>query len=209
MYTPAPFVQAEREALFRLMEEYSFAILISRGAEANVTSHLPLVLDRKAGPHGTLYGHIARPNEHRHQEGTPTSAIFSGPHAYISPRWYREPGTVPTWNYLAVHAHGQFEIIHDREVILETLQRMAHIYEPGNDGWRFDPDDSAVAGLLEGIVAFRLPIDRLEGKWKLNQNHLPERRRRVIDALRLSTGVYDRAIADLMERELESDQADD
>ena len=32
--------------------------------------------------------------------------VFSGPHAYVSPRWYEDEERVPTWNYAAVHAYG-------------------------------------------------------------------------------------------------------
>ena len=50
-------------------------------------------------------------------------AVFSGPHAYVSPSWYEEAGTVPTWNYVAVHAYGTFHLVEDRDGLLDILRR--------------------------------------------------------------------------------------
>jgi transcriptional regulator len=56
-----------------------------------------------------------------------------------------------------------------------------------------------VAGLARQIVAFRIPIERLEGKWKLNQNQPAERRERVIKILAGREGD-EAEIAKLMQR---------
>lgn len=68
------------------------------------------------------------------------SAAFSGPHAYVSPTWYQAEGTVPTWNYVAVHACGVCELVEDPDAVLRLLADMVAVYESGMPTpWRFDP----------------------------------------------------------------------
>ena len=130
-------------------------------------------------------------------------AVFSGPHAYVSPSWYEEEGTVPTWNYVAVHAYGTFHLVEDRDGLLDILRRSVQTYEsPRPEPWAFDESAPHVETMLKAIVGFRIEITRLEGKWKLSQNHPEERRRKVIRALAGQPDEDSQAIADLMEEGL-------
>ena len=108
--------------------------------------------------------------------------IFHGPHAYISPNWYADKNVVPTWNYVAVHVYGKLRIVTDRETTLRTLRDTVEKYEAHSASpWSIEePDQRFVEGLLDSIVAFEIEISRMQGKWKLSQNHAPERRSRVI-----------------------------
>ncbi len=201
MYTPPSFAVADRATLHAAIEEHSFATLVSSSGETLVASHLPLLLDRDDGPHGTLVGHMARANEHwRSAAGQPVLAVFSGPHAYISPTWYAAERVVPTWNYVAVHAYGRLVLIEDEVAVLDLLRRTVDLYEAGKPRpWRLaDQPADFIAGLAKQIVAFRIPIERLEGKWKLNQNHAAERRARVVAALEGQGDENAMAIARLM-----------
>ena len=75
----------------------------------------------------------------------------------------------------------------------------AAIHEEIDPGSRTPVAHSAAARtLLPHIVGFRIPIERLEGKWKLSQNHPPERRQKVAQALANSAREDDQAIAALM-----------
>jgi transcriptional regulator len=88
------------------MEQNSFGLIISYADGLPVASHLPLLLDRTAGVNGSSIGHMARANQQWRQAARQQIlAVFSGPHAYISPAWYKAEQVVPTWNYVAVHAH--------------------------------------------------------------------------------------------------------
>jgi transcriptional regulator len=70
--------------------------------------------------------------------------------------------------------------------------------------WSLDnADDEFIDKLLDAIVGFRIDIERIEGKWKLNQNHDAKRRTRVIRALRDSGGEDREWIANLMSHTLE------
>jgi transcriptional regulator len=168
-----------------------------------VASHLPLLLDADVGPHGHLLGHMARANPQWRGVRGEVMAVFSGPHAYVSPSWYGEAGTVPTWNYVAVHAYGTFNLVEDREGLLGILRRSVWAYEgPRPEPWAFDESGPHVENLLKAIVGFRIEITRLEGKWKLNQNHTEERRRRVIRALEARPDDDSQEIASLMKEGL-------
>ena len=127
-------------------------------------------------------------------------AIFHGPHAYISPSWYQEPNLVPTWNYTAVHASGPLHVVSDGDRRAEIVSQMVQRNEsPRACPWRIeDQDAESIERLLAAIVAFELPIERLEGKWKLGQNHPPARRERVVEQLRRSDREDDLAVAALM-----------
>jgi transcriptional regulator len=209
MYIPSSFAVTELAELHAAMERYSFATLVSSGSGDLMASHLPLLVDRAAGPQGTLWGHFARANS-QWEEATAGSeqarevlVVFSGPHAYISPTWYQAERTVPTWNYVAVHAYGPLEVVDDEPSVLDLLQRTVNHFEARQPKpWRLEDQPAEfVAQLARQIVAFRIPIRRLEGKWKLNQNHPAERRQRVADQLATAASDNEREIAGLMRGE--------
>jgi transcriptional regulator len=126
-------------------------------------------------------------------------AIFSGPHAYVSPTWYEADKVVPTWNYVAVHAYGRLELIEDADATEAVLRRTVETYEAALPvPWRLDEPPEFVSRLAQQIVAFRIPIERIEGKWKLNQNHPPERRATVIAAFASRPDENSQEIARLM-----------
>jgi transcriptional regulator len=186
------------------MRRHSFALLTSHGEGGLFASHLPLLLDADAGPNGHLLGHMARANPQWRDIRGEAMAIFSGPHAYVSPSWYEEDGTVPTWNYAVVHAYGTFQLVEERGGLLDILLRTVATYEsPRPEPWRFDESAPHFETMLKAIVGFRIEITRLEGKWKLSQNHPQERRRRVIRALGARPDGDSQEIARLMSAGLE------
>lgn len=201
MYVPTYFAENNLETVFSFMEDHSFALLVSDLAGTPFASHLPLLLDRTSGTHGTLVGHVARANpQWEHADGRSVLAIFSGPHAYVSPTWYESEGTVPTWNYAAVHAAGTFRVIHDESHVLRVIASTVETYERSMPRpWQFDSDSASVRQLLEGIVAFRIEIVRLEGKFKLGQNHTKERRQKVISGLTGTGCPSGAAVASMMQ----------
>jgi transcriptional regulator len=201
MYIPAAFAEADRTRLHDFIEQNSFGVLVSQVGGRPFATHLPFLLDRTAGPHGTLVGHMARANpQWREAAGHTALAIFSGPHAYISPTWYETEQVVPTWNYTAVHAYGQVEIIEEKGALLEIVQRSVRVYEQAMPRpWSFDASTTFVERLLAQIVGFRIEVEKIEGKFKLNQNHPAERRQKVIRALRQRGGDDAVAVAALMQ----------
>jgi transcriptional regulator len=204
MYIPSSFRETAPAKLFAFMERHSFAVLVSDADGVPFASHLPVLLDRSAGPHGCLYGHMARANPHwRHAAGKEVLVIFSGPHAYISPTWYESENVVPTWNYVAVHAYGTFHVLEEPVALAEALRDTVAVYEGGMPRpWDIDGQGDVVRRMMPAVTGFRIDLTRLEGKWKLGQNHPHERRERAIRALRGYTDADSRAVADLMEEAL-------
>ncbi len=208
MYVPSSFAVTDVSRLHGWIEEFSFATLVSGGGGLEA-SHLPLLLERDGGPRGTLLGHFARASDHwRQAAGQQVLAIFHGPHAYVSPRWYDNPNLVPTWNYVAVHAYGRLDLIEDVDATLALLRRMTSHYEAAFEPpWQLGADELSLRKLAEQVVAFCIPIDRLEGKAKLSQNHPPARRQRVISGLREQGSAAGIQIAGLMELATESESS--
>lgn len=204
MYVPQAFQESDPATLHDLIERHSFGLLVSQHDGAPFATHLPFLLDRSSGPFGTLLGHVARANpQWQHSAGQSVLAVFSGPHAYISPTWYESQRVVPTWNYVAVHAYGRIEPVEDRDGLLAIVQRSVEVFERAMPRpWSLDETPTFVDRLLAQIVGFRIPIERLEGKLKLNQNHPAERRAKVANALAARGDENAAAIADLMRRQL-------
>ena len=195
MFIPDYFKNDDLGAKLSLMQENPFAYFITPAEDRVMFTPLPAVVEETSGQ-VTIYAHMAAMNEHsNHIEGSLMTVVFMGPHHYISPRWYVDPRSVPTWNYALVIATGKTELL-DRAGTLSLLKRLSDI---------FDPDWSALEKEKEGyyqkmisqIVAFSVKCTSLEGKFKLSQNHPVEDRKRVVAAL--ETSDHDgKLMADLM-----------
>jgi len=205
MYIPQAFAEADQGKLHGFIEAHSFGLLVSAHEGGPFASHLPFLLERDAGPHGTLVGHMARANpQWRHTDGRPVLAVFSGPHAYVSPSWYEAENVVPTWNYAAVHVYGTFESVEDPAELLGIVRDTVRVYEAAMPRpWQLDEASAYSRGMLRQIVGFRVRVGRIEGKWKLNQNHPEERRRKVVRALEQIAGDDAREVAALMREQLD------
>lgn len=199
MYIPAYFAETNQEKLFDFIEQNSFGLLMSQLNGEPFATHMPLLLDRQAGPHGTLVGHMARTNPHWQTTDRHVLAVFSGPHVYVSPRWYEAENVVPTWNYVAVHAYGAFQLVSDHAETVRIVEQYVERYERNMpQPWSVAPGDAFVDKLASAVVAFRIEISRLEGKFKLNQNQPQERREKVFNVLKQRTDENSLAIAELM-----------
>jgi transcriptional regulator len=208
MYIPAAFAESDLSRLHDFIEQHSFGLLVSQVDGLPFATHLPFLLERTTGRHGTLVGHVARANpQWREAGGQTVLAIFSGPHAYISPTWYEAEQVVPTWNYTAVHAYGQVRIIEDEGALLEVVRNFVQFYEKSMPRpWSLDGSRTFVERPLAQIVGFRMVIEKIEGKWKLNQNHPAERRRKVVRALRQRGDENAQAVADWMQAMLPAEE---
>ncbi|MFD0675221.1 FMN-binding negative transcriptional regulator [Cohnella sp. GCM10027633] len=197
MYIPKHFLVEDHEQIFDFINNNAFGILFSNHNNSPYASHLPFYLDTEEG---YLYSHFARPNEQwKDIEGQEVMVVFSGPHTYISSSWYETNQSVPTWNYVAVHIYGQIEIINDQDEIISSLEKLVQKYEEPNSTYKLnDSNRLFVEGLSKGIVTFKMKIEKLEGKWKLSQNHSEDRQQRVIEKLEQSKSENAREISKLM-----------
>jgi len=203
MYIPKQFQITDTAWCHALMRAQSFAAMITADdAGVPFATHLPILVDPARGPLGTLRGHVARANPHWRylSAGRPTLVIFAGAHAYVSPSWYATHPSVPTWNYVAVHAIGTGALVEDPEPVKTLLADLVRTYESsGPTAWSLEglPADY-LAGMQRGIVAFEIPIERLEGKAKLSQNRDAVDQARTREALAAADDPLARAVAALM-----------
>ncbi|HZP04736.1 MAG TPA: FMN-binding negative transcriptional regulator [Terracidiphilus sp.] len=199
MYTPKFNQVTDRATLIEAMRAYSFAILFGVSESGPQATHLPLVV-KDEGEHGVLEGHFAKANPHwQSLAGRKTLVVFPGPHSYVSPSLYAEELSVPTWNYIAVHAYGTLALVEDDAGKDALLAGLIAAHEPAYaEKWRAMPEGYRRT-LLAGIMGFRIPIARIEGKFKLSQNR-PQQDRRNVQAAQASGSDDERALAAWMTR---------
>ena len=158
MYVPAHFAEPDPGTLHEFIDGHPFGLLVSHHDGRPFATHLPFLLDRSAWPSGTLFGHVARQNpQWQELAGQPVLAVIHGPHAYISPTWYQSDRTVPTWNYVAVHAYGTARLIEDPDELVALVRELTRVSEQTMPTpWTFDPADPFVRKLATQIVGFRI-----------------------------------------------------
>lgn len=203
MYVPKHFNEDNLDPLGQHMMASKFATVVTTVDAIPYASHLPLTYNQGVGDFGTLYGHVARANPHWNyfQEDHQSLAIFTGPNAYVSPNWLGAQNAVPTWNYVAVHAYGVPQIVEDEDRVLDILATLSADNETAKTGfWTADKMDQGVLrGMLKGIVAFEIPISRIEGKRKMSQNKPEDVQRSAIAGLRQMNDPASTAVAHIME----------
>ena len=197
MYLRPAFNETDPGRIAALIEQNSFGTLVTHGPDGLTATHVPFLVHR-TGEQLVLTAHLGAPNPQcALLDGGDALAIFTGPHAYISPLWYRTQPAVPTWDYVAVHIHGKLEAVNDVEETSEILRGLA-VQDPEH----FDLDALPAKfrdGMIAGIRGFRLPAERIEAQWKMSQNRSPADRIAVAAALRAQG---DHAVAELIEATL-------
>jgi len=207
MYVPQAFREEDLTKLHAQIEQTPLAILVSQGANGLEASHLPLLLCPEQGERGTLHGHFARANPQWRSlaAGAEVLVIFPGPEAYVSPGYYpskAEHGkAVPTWNYIAVHAYGRAEVYDEPQRLRQLLGRLSERHEQGRARpWSLEEAPAEyLEAMLRAVIGFALPIERLEGKWKLSQNRGAEDFAGVREGLASSQKASERTVAQLMQ----------
>lgn len=201
MYIPKHFAVDDRDGLDAAIRDNPFGLLIGTVDGSPFATHLPFLLDGDR-----LLSHFARGNPHwKSIDGqTEMLAVFSGPHAYVSPRWYESSQAVPTWNYVAVHVYGAPRVIDDAGRVRDLLDRLVAEYEGA--AWTLDGQDADfLERMSHGIVAFEMPVQRIEGKFKLSQNRPEADRGRVAAEFEESGDAMHRELARLMRNALKGE----
>jgi transcriptional regulator len=200
MYVPKLFAVEDLVELQDFMEQFNFATVVTQRNGELTASHIPFSLDRGVEPYGILRAHVAIKNPQLEdlRSGSQALVIFQGPHGYVSPSWYVRSENVPTWNYTVVHAYGVPKM-GDQAATVAHLKHLVSKHEKAFEHpWDFDPNAPWIQKMLPGIAGFEIKIEKLQGKFKLNQNRAPEDRAGVIDALSASEDPLQRAVARLM-----------
>jgi transcriptional regulator len=191
MYIPRHNEEKRVSVMHSLIVSRPLGTLVTLSASGLFASHIPMILEDDGSQFGVLKGHISRANT-QWKDFIPTVdalAIFAGHQHYITPTWY--PGTkehgreVPTWNYVVVHAYGPLKVIQDDHWLLMNVEKLTNVHEAASPvPWKVtDAPQDFIKSQLKGIVGLELPIQRLEGKWKVSQNRTERERDGVVDGL--------------------------
>jgi transcriptional regulator len=206
MYNPSSFAEHDVAVMYDFIEAHPLGALVTASPGGLFATHLPLVLDRALGPHGTLQGHVARANPHHELagEGAEALVLFTGPDSYVTPTMYAAKAThgkvVPTWNYVAVHARGTLRFVREPDALRRHLARLTARHEAGRpQPWAItDAPADYIAKQLGAIVGVEIEITRLEGKWKMSQNRSAEDVDGVIEGLAASSDPREREVAEIV-----------
>ena len=178
MYLPNRFAETRLDVLHTLIQQHPLATLVTHGPDGLAADHIPFEIGAAtaAAPFGVLRAHVARANPLWRLSGTQVLAVFQGPSAYISASLFAEKAisgkVVPTWNYATVHASGALTAIEDRDWLLAFVTRLTERFEaPRAQPWAVDDAPAPyIEAMLNAIVGIEIPIARLDGKWKINQD---------------------------------------
>ncbi|MBA6102605.1 FMN-binding negative transcriptional regulator [Pseudomonas monteilii] len=203
MYNSKPHQEHDLGRLHQHMLDTRLAVLVSHGDQGLLATHLPVLVDTTEGEFRTVYAHLARANRQWQDlaQGVEALLVFPGADAYVSPGYYPSkadnPKVVPTWNYLAVHAYGTAEVIHDTEPLLAIVSRLTDRHEQGrSEPWKVtDAPADYLDGMLRAIVGIRLPVARLQGARKLSQNRSDQDIAGVREGLSASADQLDNQLA--------------
>jgi transcriptional regulator len=194
MYIPPLNRVEDREAINEFVHAHGFATLITNTGGKTVASHLPVLFDEDAN---VLRSHIARANEQwKHLEsGDEVLCIFHGPHAYISPSWYEQQHTVPTWNYAVVHVYGKPSLVDEAALKQIVLNTTAKSESAMPRPWKIPLSENEFDQMLKAIVGFKIDIVRVEAKFKLGQNRSREDQEKMLHQLQAAPDAESRALA--------------
>ncbi|MFZ6642669.1 FMN-binding negative transcriptional regulator [Undibacterium sp. TC4M20W] len=212
MYMPSHFAEERIDVLHTLIQAHPLAALVSLLDGELEANHIPFIVSPPSAdtPYGVLRGHVARNNPvlQSASSGTDALAIFQGPQAYISPRWYEEKqrsgAVVPTYNYAVVHVHGPMRIVEDRQEFLYLLSELSDNFERKFDQpWKVsDAPAEYIDRMMDMIVGIEIPVRRISGKWKTSQNKSTQDRVNMVDGLREQHDPASHALASTMEQQL-------
>ena len=197
MYLRPAFTETDSTRILNLIRENPFGLLITVAGGADIAgSHIPFTV-RETADGFRLLAHLAADNPQSAQlAGSQAMAVFTGPHAYIAPGWYRTQPAVPTWDYCAVHVHGTLSLLEDEAEIAANLRSLAE-----QDPAGFDLDSLPELyrrKMIAGTRGFSLAPTKIEAQWKMSQNRSPADREGVIAALRARGNSTSDQVADLI-----------
>jgi transcriptional regulator len=197
--TPTYLLEDEAEVK-RLIRENPWATIVSYTAAGLVASHYPVVLEEdEAGI--SIVSHVGRPDEQAHELGSrEVLVIIQGPHGYISPGWYDDQPSVPTWNHVTAHLYGIPELLSDEENYRVLGDLVDHFEDRMPQPARLEYNAEYAKRIAVGTVGFRLRVTRFDARLKLSQNKSPEVVATIIDQLENGAEYAQPALAREMRR---------
>ena len=200
MYIPRQYRNEDIPAIEAFIRQNAFAMLVSTSNGTPLVSHIPIEIASNKTGQKVLQGHLARGNpQWKSFNEQPVTAVFHGPHAYVSSSWYKYVN-VPTWNYIAVHITGRIRLIDDEE-LYQSLIELVNKYETGMaNPVTVEGMSAYVRQQMKGIVGFEISMDTIDGKWKLSQNRDDEDFKNIINELEHLQDENAKRVAEEMKR---------
>ncbi len=188
MYLPRPFKVDDPARMQALIQHNPLSLIIVSVDDEAQANSVPMLLDPDVGAHGQLRFHLAAGNPLVKWLDGERSAlvVFSGDEHYISPDWYAAEQLVPTWNYSMVQTRGIPQLLDDTQLVT-LLGDLSAVHEEKlkpKKPWTNDKlEPQHFARLRQGIRGYQMPIESIQGKWKMSQNRGEDDRQGAIDAL--------------------------
>lgn len=206
MHIQPLFAEPQCAELHRLIRAYPLATLVTVGAHGSEANLLPLELV-EGGAHGRLRGHVGKTHAlfTGTVEGSEALAVFQGPNAYISPRWYvngqRSGRVAPSWNYVAVQARGPIRFVEDGRWLLAHLAALAAAQEAHRDPpWSLaEASPQFIEEATQHLVGFEVDIVERVGKRFLSQQRTEADRQSIVRHLAGEASGAARDLAALIE----------
>ncbi|MXP27588.1 FMN-binding negative transcriptional regulator [Porphyrobacter algicida] len=180
---PNPLFRSEDRALFEtLIDEIGFGMVFLTTPDGPRVAHTPLLSTED----GAVQFHLARGNAlTKHLDGANTLVTINGPDGYVSPRWYANRDTVPTWDYVTLELEGRV-----RRMDTDGLEALLHALILRHEGriagepWQAeDASEKLWRSQLAGIVGFELEVLAWRPTVKLSQKRSPEERETIMTGL--------------------------
>jgi len=210
VYIPSQHEEKDLSVLHALIKAHPLGSWVTMSEGELLANHIPFYLDAARGERGTLVAHVARANPvwKKFSTTVPSVVMFQGVEQYISPSWYPSKHAngkaVPTWNYAVVHAHGIPSTFSEPDRLLAHLNLLVDKQEANQAlPWKVsDAPEDYIQQMVRAIVGIEIPIDRLDGKWKVSQNRTEPDRLGVVAGLLATEEAAGKAMASLVKASL-------
>ena len=192
---PNPLFRSEDRALMEaLIDEIGFGMVFLTTPDGPRVAHTPLL----SSGDGAIQFHLARANAlTRHLDGGTALIVVNGPDAYVSPRWYADRATVPTWDYVALELEGRVRRM-DSDGVDALLYALIEKHERriAGEPWRGDETPPEMWARLTGAIAgFEMEVLAWRPTVKLSQKKTAAERETIAAGLETSGAP---ALAQLM-----------
>ncbi len=201
MYIPDHFKNDDTGSMLAHIKKDAFGSLTTCTPDGPFTTHIPVLHVSDDTEYGKIIGHMASENDQtNHFDYGTALAVFLGPHAYISPNYYKSGTGVPTWNYIAVHAYGALREVKGEEKLRQQVLMTEYFERAFETPWTISAfPEKAIEQMLDALISFEMRVERLEGKWKLSQNVFEEDRQGVKEAFDSSSCQQEQAVGKMIE----------
>jgi len=184
MYVPKHFKEVRKDEIIRIINNFPLATIVVNTKNGLLGNHLPLLVNKSSSEKIELIGHIAKANSLYREapDNHDALVIFRSEDAYISPNWYpsrkKNREHVPTWNYQAVHLHGNISFSKEKKFLLKTVEQLTKVFEETSNNeydWNINSISSKfMTAMLDEIIGIKIVVSKQVAKSKLSQNREKE-----------------------------------